>query len=52
VGRLSFTLLIVAGLLLTAYFGAAAWRQSDDRDIDITGRIPAEVDGWKPALAR
>ena len=28
--RLSFALLIVTGLMLTAYFGAAAWRMSDE----------------------
>jgi hypothetical protein len=37
--RLSFALLIVAGLMLTAYFGAAAWRMSDDSHTDITGHI-------------
>jgi hypothetical protein len=37
--RLSFVLLIVTGLALTAYFGAAAWRLSDDSHMDITGRI-------------
>jgi len=35
--RLSFALLIVTGLVLTAYFGAAAWRVSDDSQMDITG---------------
>jgi hypothetical protein len=37
--RLSFALLIVAGLILTAYFGAAAWRMSDDSQTDITGHV-------------
>ena len=37
--RLSFALLIVAGLMLTAYFGAAAWRLSDDSHMDVTGHI-------------
>jgi hypothetical protein len=37
--RLSFVLLIVAGLVLTAYFGAAAWRLTDDSHMDITGHI-------------
>jgi hypothetical protein len=40
--RLSFALLIATGLVLTAYFGAAAWRLSDDRLTDITGQVPAE----------
>jgi hypothetical protein len=35
--QLSFVLLIVTGLVLTAYFGAAAWRLSDDSHLDITG---------------
>jgi hypothetical protein len=35
--QLSFVLLIVTGLALTAYFGAAAWRLSDDSHLDITG---------------
>ena len=35
--RLSFVLLIATGLVLTAYFGAAAWRLSDDSHMDITG---------------
>jgi hypothetical protein len=38
--RLSFALLIVTGLALTAYFGAAAWRLTDDSPMDITGHIP------------
>jgi hypothetical protein len=37
--RLSFVLLIVTGLALTAYFGAAAWRLSDDSQVDVTGHI-------------
>jgi hypothetical protein len=37
--RLSFALLIVAALMLTAYFGAVAWRMSDDSHTDVTGQI-------------
>jgi hypothetical protein len=37
--RVSFALLIVMSLVLTAYFGAAAWRMSDDGGADITGQI-------------
>jgi type 1 fimbria pilin len=37
--RLSFALLIVAGLFFAAYFGAAAWRLSDDGHMDVTGQI-------------
>lgn len=36
-GRLSIVFLIVTGLALTAYFGAAAWRLSDDSHLDVTG---------------
>jgi len=32
-------LIVAASLTLTAYFGAAAWRASDDRHSDITGSI-------------
>jgi hypothetical protein len=38
-GRLSFALLITTALVLTAYFGAAAWRVSDDSQMEITGHI-------------
>lgn len=38
--RLSLALLLVTCLVLTVYFGAAAWRLSDDSHIDITGQIP------------
>jgi hypothetical protein len=37
--RLSVALLLVASLVLTVYFGAAAWRLTDDRHMDITGHI-------------
>jgi hypothetical protein len=37
--QLSFLLLIVTGLLFTAYFGTAAWRLSDDSHVDVTGQI-------------
>jgi hypothetical protein len=36
--RFFFAFFIVASLCLTAYFGAAAWRVSDDGR-DITGQI-------------
>jgi hypothetical protein len=39
-GRISFTLLTVTSLVLTVYFGAAAWRLSDDgRDISQTAAV-------------
>jgi hypothetical protein len=37
--RLSFALFIAAALFFTAYFGAAAWRLSDDGHLDVTGQI-------------
>jgi hypothetical protein len=37
--RFSLVLLTVLGLVLTAYFGAAAWRLTDDSHMDITGHI-------------
>jgi hypothetical protein len=37
--RLSFVFLIVTGLALTVYFGAAAWRLSDDSHLDVTGHF-------------
>jgi hypothetical protein len=39
--RLSFALLIVTGLALTAYFGATAWRLSDDSRLDVYRASPA-----------
>ena len=38
--RLSVVLLLVTSLVLTVYFGAAAWRLTEDSHMDITGRIP------------
>jgi hypothetical protein len=37
--RLSVLLLLVASLVLTVYFGKAAWRLTDDDPMDITGHI-------------
>jgi hypothetical protein len=37
--RLAFALFIATGLFFTAYFGAAAWRMSDDGRSDVTGQI-------------
>jgi hypothetical protein len=47
--RLSFALLIATGLVLTAYFGAAAWRLSDDRLTDITGQAGRKSSRSEPA---
>jgi hypothetical protein len=38
--QLCFALLIAVGLTLTAYFGVAAWRVSENSDVDITAEIP------------
>jgi hypothetical protein len=38
--RLSLMLLLVTSLVLTVYFGAAAWRLTDDSHADITGHVP------------
>jgi hypothetical protein len=37
--RFAVGFLVAICLTLTAYFGAAAWRASDDNQMDITGRI-------------
>ena len=37
--RFTVGLVLVAYLMLTAYFGAAAWRASGDGQMDIIGRI-------------
>jgi len=42
------TLLLVAAVVLTVCFGVAAWRLSDEKDIDVTGQIPRQSYGWKP----
>jgi hypothetical protein len=51
--RLSFIFLIFTSLMLTAYFGAAAWRLSDDSEKDITGALaPVQHSGWKAIPAQ
>jgi hypothetical protein len=37
--QFAFGLLIAMGLTLTAYFGAAAWRLSDDSRMDVAGHV-------------
>jgi hypothetical protein len=37
--RFSFSVLIVLGLMLTSYFGLAAWRVSGGDQPDITGTV-------------
>ncbi|OKO85318.1 hypothetical protein AC629_19385 [Bradyrhizobium sp. NAS80.1] len=41
------TLLLVTAVVLTVCFGVAAWRLTDERDIDITGKVPHLTYGWK-----
>jgi hypothetical protein len=42
--RFTIGLIVAASLTLTAYFGAAAWRASDDPHTDITGSIAPKGD--------
>ena len=39
VSRISFALLIATSLVLTTYFGLAAWRLSKESETDVTGEI-------------
>jgi hypothetical protein len=39
--------MLVAAVVLTVCFGVAAWRLSDEKDVDITGQIPRQSYGWK-----
>ena len=38
--QLCFALLIAVGLTLTAYFGVAAWRVSENSDVGISAEVP------------
>jgi hypothetical protein len=42
--QISFAVPIATGLILTTYFGLAAWRLSKDGELDITGQISARPD--------
>jgi len=42
--RFTIGLIVAASLTLTAYFGSAAWRASDDPHTDITGSIAPKGD--------
>ncbi|MGY3075823.1 hypothetical protein ACVWZZ_002194 [Bradyrhizobium sp. LM6.10] len=42
-------LLLVTTVLLTVCFGVAAWRISDERGLEISGQIPRQSFGLKPA---
>jgi hypothetical protein len=51
--RLSLALFAVTGLILTAYFGATAWRLSTVSSTDILGGLPsAPHTGWSTAATR
>lgn len=43
-------LLLVAAVFLTVCFGVAAWRLSDEKDLDVTGQIAPY--GWKAPPTR
>ena len=43
--RFFFAVFIAASLVLTAYFGAAAWRASEEGRADITGQIRPAIQG-------
>jgi hypothetical protein len=42
--RVLFVVLIAAGLALTVYFAAAAWRVSDEGRLQITDRVLPPVE--------
>lgn len=45
-------LLLTVAVVLTVYFGVAAWRLSDEKNIDITGQIAHQSFGWKGSPAK
>lgn len=45
-------LMLATALTLTICFGAAAWRLSDEKDVDITGQIPHQSYGWRASPSR
>jgi hypothetical protein len=44
--QISYAVLIVLGLVFTAYFGAAAWRLSGDDHAEITGTLLPGTDEY------
>lgn len=42
-------LLLVTAVFLTVCLGVSAWRISDERGVEITGQIPHQSLGLKPA---
>jgi len=45
-------LLLTTAVVLTVCFGVAAWRLSDEKDLDITSQIPRQTYGWKGSPTR
>lgn len=45
-------MLLTTALVLTVCLGVAAWRLSDEKDVDITGEISHESYGWKTPANR
>lgn len=45
-------LLLTTAVVLTVCFGVAAWRLSDEREIDITGQITRQSHGWEGPPSR
>jgi hypothetical protein len=45
-------LLLVAAVFLTVCFGVAAWRLSDEKDLDVTGQIARQSYGWRAPPTR
>jgi hypothetical protein len=51
--RLSVALFVVTGLMLTAYFGTAAWRLSAVSNTDILDGLPSVPHtGWSTTATR
>ncbi|QOG17901.1 MULTISPECIES: hypothetical protein [Bradyrhizobium] len=45
-------LLLVAAVVLTVCFGVAAWRLSDEKELEVTGQIARQTYGWKAPPTR
>ena len=48
--QIAVGLVVAASLVLTAYFGAAAWHASDDHHTDISGRIALAGESRPPGI--
>ncbi|WP_334367239.1 MULTISPECIES: hypothetical protein [unclassified Bradyrhizobium] len=49
--RISFAVPIATGLILTTYFGLAAWRLSKDGEMDIKGQIALRTEAFTACMA-